>query len=485
MEQLILIHGALGNGSEFDALLPLLKEDFKLITYELPGHGKRANELENFSMEKIIIDFESFLNNTGPSYIFGFSLGGYLALSLALQNETNIKGIITLGTKLNWSPEIALKETQSLSVDFLKEKAPPFYDYLVNIHNEHLPQLLEATAQFMLALGNNPLLSTETVKTINIPVHLLRGGKDRMVTREETETISTALSTGVYYEIPSFPHPLGFIQPKLLANVLRVQHKSFSYSYLKTENFGTIAYHTITIQESKEAPTLLFLHEALGSIAQWKDFPEQLCNRLQLNGIVIELNGYGFSDKNPNPRNEHYLHDMAWKQLPEIIAKLPIPGKLLLVGHSDGGTNALLYAQKFPEKIAGIVTMAAHVINEEETKAGIQPAIEAYEAGKLKALETYHFEKTEKLFYDWAHTWRSSGFENWDIQKDIDTVTTPVLALQGDLDQYGTVKQLELIKQQCKGKVTTQLIIDCGHAPHIEQQAAVINHITAWKNNSL
>ena len=484
MEQLILIHGALGNSLEFDAITPYLTDKYTIITYEIPGHGKRSNELQYFTLNEIITDFTLFLKETGPAYIFGFSLGGYLALCTALESETNIKGIITLGTKLNWSPEIAQKETATLSTEFLQEKAPPFYNYLVKLHHNHLSPLLSATANFMTELGNKPVLSEERVNKLTIPVHMLRGGKDRMVTAEETLAIANAIPNGKYFEVPSFPHPLGFIKPKMVATTLQVQLKALSYQYLTTQNFGTIAFQAIKVTENKQQPTLLFLHEALGSIAQWKSFPEKLCNALNLNGIVIELNGYGFSDPNPTKRDESYLHDMAWKQLPEIIATLPSSEPFLLVGHSDGGTNALLYSHEYTNNVIGLVTMAAHVINEPETKAGILPAIEAYQTGKLNGLECYHGNKTEKLFYDWADTWLSEGFNQWNIQGNISAINKPVLAIQGDLDQYGTALQLELIEKNVPN-VTTILLDNCGHSPHIEQTEEVIKHIKLWKEKLL
>lgn len=318
---------------------------------------------------------------------------------------------------------------------------------------------------------------------MKVPIHMIRGGKDKIVTKEETETIVSFQKKGRYFEIPSFPHPLGFLNPKHVAQLISVHLQSFSYNYLKTENFGEISYQSIVKNDSHDQPVLLFLHEALGSIAQWKKFPENLCSALNLNGYVIELNGYGFSSEHPNLRDEHYLHKMAWEQLPEIIDKLPYQGKYILVGHSDGGTNALLYASKYHEEIKGIVTMAAHVINEKETVEGIESAVEAYETGKLKGLECFHFEKTKKLFFDWADTWRTEAFKTWDIQNDISPVSTPVLAIQGNLDQYGTEKQLALIQQNCQGPIQTVIISDCGHTPHLEKEIDVLTHIVEWKKN--
>lgn len=231
---------------------------------------------------------------------------------------------------------------------------------------------------------------------------------------------------------------------------------------------------------SSENIVLLFLHEALGSIGQWKDFPEKLCDVLQLQGIVYERQGHGESSSFNSERDHRYLHDYALNELPKFIESV-IPGKkLILVGHSDGGSIALLYAHQYPENIEAIVTMAAHVINEPETVAGIAPAISAFEKGKLDGLRKYHGDKTDQLFYAWANTWRSESFETWNICEEIGSENIPGLFLQGANDQYGTEKQLQLIKNRFADPSTYVLIDDCGHHPHLEKTEQVIAMIRKW-----
>jgi pimeloyl-ACP methyl ester carboxylesterase len=241
----------------------------------------------------------------------------------------------------------------------------------------------------------------------------------------------------------------------------------------------TIAVQTIRVEQNRnEHIILVFLHEALGSIGQWKAFPELLCKKLQLDGFVYERQGHGSSSPFSNERTASYLHDYAWDELNKLIqTAFPSDKKIILVGHSDGGTIALLYAAKFPKNVLACVTMAAHVINEPETIAGIQPAIEAYEAGKLVGLTKYHGVKTESLFYAWARTWKSDEFKDWDICKDIQSISCPVLAIQGSTDQYGTEKQLDLIKTNVSGKVKTIMISNCGHHPHLEVPEHVLSEI--------
>lgn len=233
---------------------------------------------------------------------------------------------------------------------------------------------------------------------------------------------------------------------------------------------------------------LIFLHEALGSIGQWKGFPQQVCNALQMNGIVYEREGYGHSSTLQQQRTNRYLHDYAWEELPELIdIILPKEKQVILVGHSDGASIALLYAARFPGKVKAIVSMAAHVIVEEVTLKGIAPAVNAYRAGKLEGLRKYHGDKTEGLFYAWADTWNLKAFRNWNLCEDIEAICCPVIALQGVDDQYGTPLQLELIEKAIKeGKVTKILIPKCGHHPHLEVPEQVEDAIMEWwKQNKL
>lgn len=241
----------------------------------------------------------------------------------------------------------------------------------------------------------------------------------------------------------------------------------------------SIAFRTIRPAELKhEDCVLVFLHEALGSIGQWRTFPEILCKELGLDGFVYERQGHGNSSPLSNQRTANYLHDYAWIEMPQVIERVfSMDKKLILVGHSDGGTIALLYAAKHPKRIRSVITMAAHVINEPETREGIYPAIEAYRSGKLDGLKKYHGNKTNDLFFAWADTWLSPEFENWDITADIATVTAPVLSIQGQNDQYGTVQQLELIRSSVKGPVHTVFIPSCGHHPHLEQMDQTIAEI--------
>jgi pimeloyl-ACP methyl ester carboxylesterase len=479
MKQLVLIHGALGSGDEFNDLLPYLEKHFHVYVYEIPGHGSKRDELIQFDLESITLDLKNYLSAIGNSYIFGFSLGGYLAIHLSSLHPENILGIVTLGTKFEWSPEIAEREIKSLDSSFLREKAPPFYAYLIKLHGEHIEPLLTSTAKFMVELGKTPPLSPRSVEKINIPIHITRGGKDKMVSGEESHVISNAIVHSTYFEIPSFIHPLGFLKPKHLAQHIIVQVNALDYKHAMTKH-GRISYKEIGIPSSDEEPLLLFLHEALGSIAQWQDFPEKLSEKLGLASLVPEMLGYGFSAETKENRDANYLHQFAWEHIPAFLDALNITNKLLIVGHSDGGSEALLFASKFPERVAGIVAMAAHIENEPETKAGIHPAIEAFEQGKLTGLEIYHGARTAAVFNAWSQTWLGTSFQNWNLEKDLRKCDFPALIIQGVDDQYGTAEQVHKIVNCLGQKAVSCFIPSCGHSPHHEQQALVLEKIEVW-----
>jgi pimeloyl-ACP methyl ester carboxylesterase len=224
---------------------------------------------------------------------------------------------------------------------------------------------------------------------------------------------------------------------------------------------------------------VVFLHEALGSIAQWRNFPTTLCKAIGINGILYERQGHGESSPLTAPRDNHYLHNYALIELHRFIEEiLPPEKKVILIGHSDGGSIALLYASAFPKRVVGIITMAAHVINEQETIAGIGPAVAAFRQGKLDKLKTYHGEKTEELFMAWSNTWTDASFYDWNISDDLKGIQAPTLCLQGQLDQYGTEKQLIILKSVLQNLCTTEMISGLGHHPHLETMDSVVDRIS-------
>jgi pimeloyl-ACP methyl ester carboxylesterase len=219
--------------------------------------------------------------------------------------------------------------------------------------------------------------------------------------------------------------------------------------------------------------TLVFLHEGLGSVGQWRDFPSLLSERTGLPAVVYDRWGYGNSDAFTLPRPKSYLHDEALAGLPAILEEFGI-GRVILVGHSDGGSIALIFASNRPERVRAVITEAAHVFVERVTLEGIRDAVKVYASTDLgKRLARYHGDKTDLVFHGWADTWLSAEFRDWNIEEVLPGVSCPVLVIQGIDDRYGTPAQVIAIERQVSGPARP-LLVRCGHIPHAEAQAEVL-----------
>ncbi|WP_342118062.1 alpha/beta fold hydrolase [Pseudoduganella sp. OTU4001] len=226
-------------------------------------------------------------------------------------------------------------------------------------------------------------------------------------------------------------------------------------------------------------PLLVFLHEGLGCCAMWKDFPQRLCAATGCAGLVYDRQGYGLSSPMTAPRSIHYLHQYALVELPAVLRRLAPGREHIVVGHSDGGSIALIYAAGQPDGLRAAVTAAAHVFVEDITLEGIRTAVDAHAAGKLRGLARYHGDKTAQVFSAWADTWLAPPFKHWNIEYLLPAIACPVLALQGAGDQYGSGAQLDAIARGTPG--ARQLILpECGHSPHIEQAEATVQAMAAF-----
>ena len=215
--------------------------------------------------------------------------------------------------------------------------------------------------------------------------------------------------------------------------------------------------------------TMVFLHEGLGSVAMWRDWPAQVCAAAGRAGIVYSRRGYGESDPVPDARGSgrlgpDYMHREAFDVLPALLAALRIEAPVLL-GHSDGGTIALLYASRFP--VAACVVMAPHVIVEDCSVSSIEAARVAYEANGLRErLQRYHA-NVDGAFWQWNDIWLSPSFRAFDIRPECRGIEAPLLALQGEDDPYGTLRQIDEIEP--RGRYAKQVLAHCGHSPHRDQ----------------
>jgi pimeloyl-ACP methyl ester carboxylesterase len=220
-------------------------------------------------------------------------------------------------------------------------------------------------------------------------------------------------------------------------------------------------------------PVLVFLHEGLGSIGQWRDFPEKLCEATGCAALVYDRWGHGGSDPLTESRTPGYLHHEALLSLPEVLSQCAID-KPIFIGHSDGGSIAIIYAGTYPQKVAGIITMAAHVFVEDVTVEGIRRARAIYESTDLNTrLAKFHGSNTELMFRGWADIWLSPAFRDWNIENYLPNLTCPLLALQGRDDEYGTPAQVEAIVGKAAGPARGSMIANCGHIPHIQAREKV------------
>ena len=238
-----------------------------------------------------------------------------------------------------------------------------------------------------------------------------------------------------------------------------------------------INYRLYNLQYSHKDCFLVFLHDGLGSVDQLNDFPSKISDELKLPALSYDRQGHGGSDKLLLKRNKNYF-SLEAKKLKILLSNLKICNNLVLIGSSDGGTISLIYASLFSEKIQGIVTIAAHTFVEEKTIAGVIDLKEKYfKSGFREHLVKYHGDKTDFLFADWMNLWLSASFRNWNIFKELKKIKCKVLALQGDIDEYGTNEQLKSIKKYIGKKCIVKLIKDANHFPHLKKKNEVIGLI--------
>jgi pimeloyl-ACP methyl ester carboxylesterase len=242
-----------------------------------------------------------------------------------------------------------------------------------------------------------------------------------------------------------------------------------------------VDYHTrrIAVTADWDRPWLVFLHEGLGSVDQWRQFPQQLASSTGRNAVVYDRRGHGFTGPLPGLRDGEYHQeeaDILVALLEELHVRQCIP-----YGHSDGGTIALLAAATRPDVIAALVLEAAHVRVEEKAAAGIRTAQKWYRSGELRQrLHKYHGDHVDAMFSAWADTWLGPHFEDWSIEDRLDGVIVPTLVLQGEHDDYATPGHVDVVAEALGGPVETWLVPGAGHAPHREMTDDVIARVVRF-----
>lgn len=236
--------------------------------------------------------------------------------------------------------------------------------------------------------------------------------------------------------------------------------------------------------ERVKAPLLVFLHEGLGSIAMWRDFPRQLCAAGGLRGLVYSRPGYGQST--PRAAQERwtprFMHQQAHEVLPRFLATIGIDATrepVWLFGHSDGGSIALLHAARFPERVRGAIVLAPHLFVEDLSVDSIAKVRDVYRDTDLRQkLARYHAD-VDSAFWGWNDVWLDPEFRQWNIEDEIAQITGPVLAIQGQDDEYGTMAQIDRIAARVPATELLKLA-DCGHSPHRDQPDRVIEASLRW-----
>jgi len=222
-------------------------------------------------------------------------------------------------------------------------------------------------------------------------------------------------------------------------------------------------------------PTVVMLHEGLGSVAHWKDFPSRLAGETGAGVFVYSRYGHGGSDALTEPRAVSWMHREAQVVLPEILRKAGIERPVLL-GHSDGASIAILFAGMFPDVTAGLILEAPHVFVEDITVSSIALArIRYIETDLPQRLARYHA-NVDSLFWGWNNNWLDPDFRTWNIESFLDLIRCPVLVLQGNRDEYGTTRQIDAIQRRIPS-ASAIILEDCRHAPHRDRCEATLSAI--------
>jgi pimeloyl-ACP methyl ester carboxylesterase len=229
-----------------------------------------------------------------------------------------------------------------------------------------------------------------------------------------------------------------------------------------------------------DRPPLLFLHEGLGSVGLWRGFHQRVAAATGRRAVAYSRHGHGWSDPPSAPRATGFMETEAEVVLPALRTALGLE-RPVLVGHSDGGSIALLHAGV--ADVSGMVVVAPHVFAEPVGLQGVEAARRAFADGDLRARMGRRHRDPDVAFHGWNDVWLSAEFRDWDIRPRLDAITCPVLGVQGTDDPYGTVAHVEAVRDRARGPVEL-LVLDCGHAPHLERPeettAAVVRAVAAW-----
>ena len=235
---------------------------------------------------------------------------------------------------------------------------------------------------------------------------------------------------------------------------------------------------------AEAAPTLVLLHEGLGSVSLWRDIPARLAALTACGVFAYSRPGHGWSDPAPLPRPLSYMHDEA-RRLPAVLDTAGIR-RTVLVGHSDGASIAAIYSgSHYDPRVRGLTLLAPHFFVEDESIRGIEAARTAYGSGKLRDLLAPYHQDVDATFWGWNRAWLDPAFRSWRIDEFIPYIRIPTLLIQGDADQYGTLAQLQVAEELAYGPVETRIVEGARHSPHLEAPGPVLGAIAGFVHDLL
>ena len=252
--------------------------------------------------------------------------------------------------------------------------------------------------------------------------------------------------------------------------------------YIQYQN-NTIRIRRISHSEQvTKTPTLVFLHDALGCIESWNDFPKQLCKALKMNGLIYDRLGHGKSDVSQDTRPLDYLEREALEVLPQVLEATNID-RPLLVGSSDGGSIALIYGSHH-NHVEAIISIAAHIKVEDITVEGVKETfVKLSSTSAIQKLEALHGDKTLRLIHDWADIWLSPNFKRWNMTSQLKNITCPTIVLQGENDLYATPQHAQDIANAIGENAICKFIVESGHFPYLEKPEIVTQIIKDFISN--
>jgi pimeloyl-ACP methyl ester carboxylesterase len=235
---------------------------------------------------------------------------------------------------------------------------------------------------------------------------------------------------------------------------------------------------TLLLSLAVNAPAIVMLHEGLGSIAMWKDFPEQVARAAGCSVLVYSRYGHGKSERLSEKRSVDFMYHEAKVVLPELLRQFEIVRPVLL-GHSDGASIGLIYAGTWPERVRALILEAPHVFVEDLGIRSITAIRELYESSDLpNKLARYH-DHVDKTFRGWNDIWLDPQFRDWNIEENLAAISCPTLVIQGENDEYGTLAQVQAIQRRVSA-AQSLILPNCGHSPHRDQPSLTLDAISKF-----